>query len=102
VVREGVFVSLRVVKVGAGDTSWESRGNVWGFLQQRRGRWSLVSTLAGFFFIQEHSYAFVLSLSTGGLKSQPDFHLDLCPVASWHKQAERQCGCEITSELLRA
>ena len=50
---EGVFGSLRVVKVGAGDASWESYENVWGFSQQRRGRWSLVSTPAGFFFLYE-------------------------------------------------
>jgi hypothetical protein len=29
----------------------------------------------------------VLSLSTGGLKAQPDFHLNLCPMASWHELA---------------
>jgi hypothetical protein len=61
-----------------------------GFLAAKeRPLVSSVNT-GGVFFIQEHSYAFVLSLSTGGLKSQPDFHLNLCPVASWHKQAERQ------------
>jgi hypothetical protein len=36
------------------------------------------------FFIRERSYVAVLSL-IGGLKLQLDFHLDLCPMASWHE-----------------
>jgi hypothetical protein len=50
----------------------------------------LVSSVnsGGVFFIQECSYVAVLSLSTGGLKLQSDFHLNLCPVASWHKLAK--------------
>ena len=46
----------------------------------------LVSSInsGGVFFIRERSCVVVLSSSTGGLKLQLDFHLDLCPVASWH------------------
>ena len=50
----------------------------------------LVSSVnsGGIFFIQDHYYAAMLSSLTGGLKSQSDFHLDLCPVASWHELAK--------------
>ena len=39
----------------------------------------------------------MLSLSTGGLKSQPDFHLNLCPVASWKELAK---GREVVRSMV--
>ena len=43
-----------------------------------------MSTPAGV-FPQEIVPMWLCSSSTGGLKSQLEFHLDLCPVASWHE-----------------
>jgi hypothetical protein len=46
---------------------------------------------------RDRSYAAVLSSSIGGLKSQPEFHLDLCPMAPWHKLAK---GSEVARSLV--
>ena len=59
-----------------------------GFLEaEERPMVSCVNSGRGF-SSGDRSYAVVLSLSTSGLESQLEFHLDLCPMVSWHELAK--------------
>jgi hypothetical protein len=57
-----------------------------GFLAAERQKASGVKSGEGF-SSRDRSFAAVSS-SSGGLKSQPELHLDFCPMASWHELAK--------------
>jgi hypothetical protein len=68
VVGEWVFGSLRVVKVGAGDASWKSYENFWGFFAREERPMVSVVNSGGDFSSRDRSYVDVHSSSTSGLK----------------------------------